>query len=77
MREIEAPSVKKFFSNIVECIAAIIVVALAIVVFVQVFNRFVLKAPLAWSEDLAMLLFQWVAFFGSSTRSQTDAPFRY
>jgi TRAP-type C4-dicarboxylate transport system permease small subunit len=44
----------------------LLVVALAIVVFLQVFNRFVLKAPLAWSEDLAMLLFQWVAFLGAA-----------
>ena len=43
-----------------------LVVALAVVVFLQVFNRFVLKAPLAWSEDLAMLLFQWVAFLGAA-----------
>jgi len=42
------------------------VVALAVIVFIQVFNRFVLKAPLAWSEDLAMLLFQWVAFLGAA-----------
>ena len=57
---------KKFFSNIVEWVAAVMVVALAIIVFVQVFNRFVLTAPLAWSEDLAMLLFQWVAFLGAA-----------
>lgn len=57
---------KKFLSNIVEWIAAILVVALAVVVFVQVFNRYVLKTPLAWSEDLAMLLFQWVAFLGAA-----------
>jgi TRAP-type C4-dicarboxylate transport system permease small subunit len=57
---------KNFFSNIVEWSAAVMVVALAAIVFVQVFNRFVLKAPLAWSEDLAMLLFQWVAFLGAA-----------
>jgi TRAP-type C4-dicarboxylate transport system permease small subunit len=39
-------------------------VALVVVVFIQVFNRFVLQTPLAWSEDLAMLLFQWVVFVG-------------
>ena len=44
----------------------VLVVALAVVVFLQVFNRFVLKAPLAWSEDLAMLLFQWVVFLGAA-----------
>jgi len=59
-------SMKKVFSNMVEGVAAILVVALAIVVFLQVFNRYVLKAPLAWSEDLAMLLFQWVTFLGAA-----------
>jgi TRAP-type C4-dicarboxylate transport system permease small subunit len=44
----------------------ILVAALAVIVFLQVFNRFILKAPLAWSEDLAMLLFQWVAFLGAA-----------
>ncbi len=57
---------KKLFSNPVEKICMVLVVALAIVVFLQVFNRFVLKAPLAWSEDLAMLLFQWVSFLGAA-----------
>ncbi|MCJ7783149.1 MAG: TRAP transporter small permease [Desulfobacterales bacterium] len=57
---------KKFFGNIVEVTAATLVVALAIIVFLQVFNRFVLKTPLAWSEDLAMLLFQWVSFLGAA-----------
>jgi TRAP-type C4-dicarboxylate transport system permease small subunit len=58
--------VKKFFGNIVEVTAATLVVALALIVFLQVFNRFVLKTPLAWSEELAMLLFQWVSFLGAA-----------
>jgi TRAP-type C4-dicarboxylate transport system permease small subunit len=57
---------KRFLGNFVEWASMVLVVALAIVVFLQVFNRFVLKAPLAWSEDLAMLLFQWVVFLGAA-----------
>jgi len=57
---------RKILPNFVEGVAAILVVALAVVVFLQVFNRYVLKAPLAWSEDLAMLLFQWVTFLGAA-----------
>jgi TRAP-type C4-dicarboxylate transport system permease small subunit len=57
---------KKLLADPVEKICMVLVVALAVVVFLQVFNRFVLKAPLAWSEDLAMLLFQWVAFLGAA-----------
>ena len=57
---------QRIFDHIIEAVSAVMVVALAIIVFVQVFNRFVLKTPLAWSEDLAMLLFQWVVFLGAA-----------
>ena len=52
--------------RLIEAACAVVVVALTVIVFVQVFNRFVLKTPLAWSEDLAMLLFQWVVFLGAA-----------
>jgi TRAP-type C4-dicarboxylate transport system permease small subunit len=58
--------VKRVLAEGVEWACAVLVAALAAVVFLQVFNRFVLKTPLAWSEDLAMLLFQWVAFLGAA-----------
>lgn len=57
---------KRVLENLVEMTCMGLVAALAVVVFLQVFNRFVLKAPLAWSEDFAMLLFQWVAFLGAA-----------
>ena len=58
--------VKQAFDNLIEGLCAILMVALAVVVFIQVFNRFILKTPLAWSEDLAMLLYQWVVFVGAA-----------
>jgi TRAP-type C4-dicarboxylate transport system permease small subunit len=58
--------VKKVVDHCIEAVSAAMVVALAVIVFIQVFNRFVLKTPLAWSEDLAMLLFQWVVFVGAA-----------
>lgn len=57
---------RKFLEHIVEHTSVALVVVLGSVVFLQVFNRYVLKAPLTWSEELAMLLFQWVAFLGSA-----------
>jgi TRAP-type C4-dicarboxylate transport system permease small subunit len=57
---------KRWLENLVEATCVVLVAALAVVVFLQVFNRFILKTPLAWSEDLAMLLFQWVAFLGAA-----------
>ncbi len=56
----------KFLKNSVEHLCFILVIVLAAVVFFQVFNRFILKAPLAWTEELAMLLFQWVVFLGAA-----------
>jgi TRAP-type C4-dicarboxylate transport system permease small subunit len=58
--------VKKAFDNLIEGVCATLMVALTVVVFIQVFNRFVLQTPLAWSEDLAMLLYQWVVFVGAA-----------
>ena len=56
----------KILDHLVEAACAVVSVALAVTVFVQVFNRFVLQMPLAWSEDLAMLLFQWMVFLGAA-----------
>jgi len=58
--------VDKLLDRLLEAACALTVVALTVIVSLQVFNRFVLKTPLAWSEDLAMLLFQWVVFLGAA-----------
>lgn len=57
---------KKLWDSLIEAACAFSIVALTVIVCLQVFNRFVLKVPLAWSEDLAMLLFQWVVFLGAA-----------
>ncbi|HYQ60434.1 MAG TPA: TRAP transporter small permease [Desulfatiglandales bacterium] len=56
----------KFLKNSVEHFCFLLVMVLSAVVFFQVLNRFVLKGPWAWSEELAMLLFQWVVFLGAA-----------
>jgi len=58
--------VGRLLDRLIEAACAVAVVALTVIVSLQVFNRFVLKTPLAWSEDLAMLLFQWVVFLGAA-----------
>jgi len=56
----------KFLKGIVEHLCFLLVIVLSAVVFFQVLNRFILKGPWAWSEELAMLLFQWVVFLGAA-----------
>jgi TRAP-type C4-dicarboxylate transport system permease small subunit len=48
---------KRLLANSVEFACAVLTGALALVVFLQVLNRYLFKTPLAWSEDLAMVLF--------------------
>jgi TRAP-type C4-dicarboxylate transport system permease small subunit len=57
---------RRFLDRFVEDVCFFLVIVLTAVVFFQVFNRFILKAPLAWTEELAMLLFQWVVFLGAA-----------
>ena len=52
--------------NPVELVAALLVLLLTVMVFLQVLFRYVLHSPLAWSEEFAMFLFQWCIFIGAA-----------
>ena len=45
--------------------AAILVVAEIVVLFAGVLARYVFQAPLVWSDELASILFLWLAMLGS------------
>ena len=49
----------------VEVPAAVLVVADIVVLLAGVVARFVLHNPLVWSDELASILFLWLAMFGS------------
>jgi tripartite ATP-independent transporter DctM subunit len=49
----------------VEVPAALLVVADIVVLLAGVVARFVLHSPLVWSDELASILFLWLAMFGS------------
>src|SRR5215469_18416104 len=50
----------------VEIPAAILVVAEVVVLFAGVVARYVLHAPLIWSDELASILFLWLAMLGAA-----------
>jgi tripartite ATP-independent transporter DctM subunit len=50
---------------VVEVPAAVLVVADIVVLLAGVVARFVLHNPLVWSDELASILFLWLAMFGS------------
>ena len=49
----------------VEIPAAVLVVAEIVVLFAGVVSRYVLHAPLIWSDELASMLFLWLAMLGA------------
>src|SRR5579864_6685339 len=50
---------------LVEIPAAMLVVAEIVILFVGVVARYVLQRPLIWSDELASILFLWLAMLGS------------
>jgi TRAP-type C4-dicarboxylate transport system permease small subunit len=58
------------FDNIVakieEVALVIFVAAMAVIIFMQVIFRYVLKNPIFWSEELTRYIFVWVVLLGAS-----------
>jgi tripartite ATP-independent transporter DctM subunit len=52
---------------LVEVPAAVLVLADIVVLFAGVFSRFVMHNPLVWSDELASILFLWLAMLGAVT----------
>ncbi|MGY3610103.1 MULTISPECIES: TRAP transporter large permease [unclassified Bradyrhizobium] len=58
-------SVNRALKPVVAVPAALLVVAEVIVLFVGIISRYVLQAPIVWSDELAGILFLWLAMLGS------------
>src|SRR4051812_10588465 len=61
-----AASLETLFGYLVEIPAAILVVAEIVVLFAGVIARYVLHLPLIWSDELASILFLWLAMLGAA-----------
>ncbi len=52
-------------ATVVEWVAACLVLACIGILFSGVVGRYVLNSPLVWSDELASILFLWLAMIGS------------
>lgn len=57
---------KKYFTHGTEFIAAAMLAAMFLTFLLQIFSRYVLKAPLGWTLELNLTLWIWIVFFGNS-----------
>ncbi len=56
-------------------VSVLILVALVVIVLLQIFNRFVFKQPLTWSEEFARIIFTFLVFVGISLATKINAHF--
>ena len=60
------PELQDRIINVAEKITATVcVVSMVVVLFLQVFTRYVLRNPLYWSEELARIILIWSVFLGA------------
>lgn len=55
---------KRFLDRGIDFALALLLVAMTLVVFVQVFFRYVVNAPLSWPEETARIMIVWLSFVG-------------
>ena len=60
-----AHCIERGLGKLVEVVAAILVVAEICILFAGVLARYVLHTPLLWSDELASILFLWLAMLGA------------
>src|ERR1700726_1289303 len=61
-----AGSLESSLAMLVEIPAAILVVAEIVILFAGVVSRYGLHSPLIWSDELASILFLWLAMLGAA-----------
>lgn len=54
----------------------LLAIALVIIVFFQVINRFILHIPAPWTEELARYMFVWVSLVGAAKALKDNAQVR-
>jgi tripartite ATP-independent transporter DctM subunit len=58
-------ALETFIGKLIEIPAALLVVAEVVTLFAGVVARYILQQPLIWSDELASILFLWLAMLGS------------
>ncbi len=58
--------IERALGAVTEAVAAVLMVAETIILLMGVVSRFVFDRPLVWSDEIASLLFLWLAMFGAA-----------
>src|ERR1044071_458013 len=69
-------SIERALGLLVEIPAALLVVAEIVILFAGVVARYGLHRPLIWSDELASILFLWLAMLGAAVAFRRAEPMR-
>jgi TRAP-type C4-dicarboxylate transport system permease small subunit len=68
--------VLRAFDGLCDATSILILWSTVVVVFLQILARYVFKAPLVWTEEVARFAFIWLAFVGVAVTERQNAHFR-
>lgn len=71
-----ATSIDAVLGPLVEIPAALLVVAEIVVLLAGVISRYVFRQPIIWSDELASILFLWLAMLGAAVAFRRDEHMR-
>lgn len=57
---------KWILKNFEEIAAAVIMLVMAAVIFINIVGRFIFKHPFPWADELTMMLFLWATMLGAA-----------
>jgi len=63
----------RVLDNLEDAVVTVLLSTMVVVVFLQVVFRFLVKASLPWSEELARYLMVWTVFIGASMGAKVGA----
>lgn len=58
-------TLENYFGSAIEMVAALLIAAEIVILFAGVISRYFLQEPLVWSDELASVLFLWLASLGA------------
>lgn len=67
--------VERFVNRIEDGLILTLIMVIVVSVFLQVFFRYVLQAPLSWTEELARSCLIWLTFIGSALAIRAKGHF--
>ncbi len=71
-----ARTLERAITRVIEASAAVLVLAEIVILFAGVVSRYVLNAPLTWTDELASTLFVWMVMLGAAIALQRGEHMR-